>query len=75
VLELKHEMVNLELLEFHYFDDILTDMKLTPVSPDIHHVSSWSRNETGNHFISIALFNSLSTRPLVVRSEDTRMWE
>ena len=31
MLELKHEMVNLELLEFHYFDDILTDMKLTPV--------------------------------------------
>lgn len=25
-------MMNLELLEFHYFDDILTDMKLTPVS-------------------------------------------
>ena len=24
-------MVNVELLEFHYFDDILTDMKLTPV--------------------------------------------
>ena len=32
VLELKQEMVNLELLEYHYFDDILTDMKLTPVS-------------------------------------------
>lgn len=30
ILELKNEMVNLELLEFHYFDDILTDMKLTP---------------------------------------------
>ena len=26
-------MMNLELLEFHYFDDLLTDMKLTPVSP------------------------------------------
>lgn len=32
ILELKHEMFNLEVLEFHYFDDILTDMKLTPVS-------------------------------------------
>ena len=32
ILELKHEMMNLELLEFHYFDDILADMKLTPVS-------------------------------------------
>ena len=31
VLELKNEMVTLELLEFHYFDDILSDMKLTPV--------------------------------------------
>ena len=31
ILELKHEMMNLELLEFHYFDDILADMKLTPV--------------------------------------------
>lgn len=31
ILEMKNEMVNLELLEFHYFDDILTDMKLTPV--------------------------------------------
>ena len=28
-------MVKLELLEFHYFDDILTDMKLTPVSCDM----------------------------------------
>ena len=32
ILELKHEMMNLEMLEFHYFDDILGDMKLTPVS-------------------------------------------
>jgi hypothetical protein len=31
ILELKGEMVNLELLEYQYFDDILTDMKLTPV--------------------------------------------
>ncbi len=31
ILELKQEMVNLELLEYHYFDDLLTDMKLTPV--------------------------------------------
>jgi hypothetical protein len=30
ILELKGEMVNLELLEYQYFDDILTDMKLTP---------------------------------------------
>jgi len=33
VLELKNEMVNLELCEYHYFDDVLSDLKLTPVSP------------------------------------------
>lgn len=31
MLELKHEMLGLELLEFHYFDDLLADLKLTPV--------------------------------------------
>jgi len=31
VLELKNEMVNLELCEYHYFDDVLSDLKLTPV--------------------------------------------
>lgn len=31
ILELKNEMVELELSEFHYFDDILQDLKLTPV--------------------------------------------
>ena len=31
ILEVKHEMFKLEMLEFHYFDDLLTDMKLTPV--------------------------------------------
>ena len=42
ILEMKNEMVNLELLEFHYFDDILTDMKLTPVSahPPTHTASA-----------------------------------
>ncbi|CAI9720153.1 regulatory complex 11-like [Octopus vulgaris] len=30
ILELKNEMVNLEFSEFHYFDDILADYKLTP---------------------------------------------
>lgn len=28
ILELKNEMVELELTEFHYFDDILQDLKL-----------------------------------------------
>ncbi|XP_039272100.1 dynein regulatory complex protein 11-like isoform X2 [Styela clava] len=30
LLEVKNEMVNLEFSEFHYFDDILSDLKLTP---------------------------------------------
>uniref|UniRef100_H2YYK9 ATPase AAA-type core domain-containing protein n=1 Tax=Ciona savignyi TaxID=51511 RepID=H2YYK9_CIOSA len=30
LLEVKDEMVNLEFSEFHYFDDILSDLKLTP---------------------------------------------
>lgn len=32
ILELKNEMVELELSEFHYFDDVLQDLKLAPVS-------------------------------------------
>ena len=32
ILELKNEMVNLEYSEFHYMDDVLSDLKLTPVS-------------------------------------------
>ena len=32
LLEVKDEMVNLEFSEFHYFDDVLSDLKLTPVS-------------------------------------------
>ncbi|XP_030894078.1 dynein regulatory complex protein 11-like [Leptonychotes weddellii] len=35
VLELKNEMVELELTEFHYFDDILQDLKLVPQQLDI----------------------------------------
>lgn len=31
ILELKNEMVLLELSEYHYFDDVLSDLKLTPV--------------------------------------------
>ncbi|KAI3380450.1 hypothetical protein SNEBB_001676 [Seison nebaliae] len=30
ILELKHEMLNFELSEYHYFDDILSVLKLTP---------------------------------------------
>ena len=32
ILELKNEMVLLEYSEYHYFDDVLSDLKLTPVS-------------------------------------------
>ena len=32
LLEVKNEMVDLEFSEFHYFDDVLSDLKLTPVS-------------------------------------------
>uniref|UniRef100_A0A8D1XVG3 AAA+ ATPase domain-containing protein n=3 Tax=Sus scrofa TaxID=9823 RepID=A0A8D1XVG3_PIG len=35
ILELKHEMVELELTEFQYFDDILQDLKLAPQQLDI----------------------------------------
>ncbi|XP_077011650.1 dynein regulatory complex protein 11 isoform X2 [Tamandua tetradactyla] len=35
ILELKHEMVDLELSEYHYFDDILQDLKLAPQQLDI----------------------------------------
>lgn len=30
IIELKHEMINLELSEYHFFDDVLQDLKLTP---------------------------------------------
>lgn len=32
LMELKNEMVELEFSEFHYFDDVLQDLKMTPVS-------------------------------------------
>ena len=32
ILEMKHELFKMEILEYSYFDDLLTDMKLTPVS-------------------------------------------
>nr|XP_033799974.1 dynein regulatory complex protein 11 isoform X6 [Geotrypetes seraphini] len=35
ILELKHEMVELELSEFHYLDDILQDFKLSPEDLEI----------------------------------------
>ena len=35
LLELKNEMVNLEFSEYHFFDDVLSDMKLTPADIEI----------------------------------------
>ncbi|XP_030065024.1 dynein regulatory complex protein 11 [Microcaecilia unicolor] len=35
ILELKHEMVELEFSEFHYLDDILQDFKLSPEDLEI----------------------------------------
>nr|XP_034377693.1 dynein regulatory complex protein 11 isoform X2 [Arvicanthis niloticus] len=35
ILELKNEMVELEMTEFHYFDDILQDLKLSPQQLDV----------------------------------------
>lgn len=35
ILELKQEMVNLELSDYHYFDDLLSDMKLTPADAQV----------------------------------------
>lgn len=32
ILELKNEMVEKEFSEYHYMDDVLHDLKLTPVS-------------------------------------------
>ncbi len=32
VIELKKEMVDLEKCDFQWFDDVLSDLKLTPVS-------------------------------------------
>lgn len=31
IIELKHEMIQLEFSEYHFFDDVLQDLKLTPV--------------------------------------------
>ena len=31
LIELKHEMINLEFSEYHFLDDVLQDLKLTPV--------------------------------------------
>ena len=47
---MKNEMVNLELLEFHYFDDILTDMKLTP---GLYQIKIYCRLWLQSYFMSL----------------------
>lgn len=44
LLELKQEMVNLEFNEFHYFDDVISDLKLAPNDVDLP-VPKYFRNE------------------------------
>ncbi|VDL92577.1 unnamed protein product [Schistocephalus solidus] len=35
ILELKQEMVNLDVSEYHYIDDVLSDLKITPTDAQI----------------------------------------
>jgi hypothetical protein len=35
LIELKHEMIQLEFSEYHFLDDVLQDLKLTPVNINI----------------------------------------
>ncbi|KAJ9582282.1 hypothetical protein L9F63_003411, partial [Diploptera punctata] len=44
VLELKHELVNLDLSEFSYYDDVLSKLKLLPVEVEIN-VPTYYRRE------------------------------
>lgn len=47
VLEMKHELVNLDMSEFSYFDDILLEMKLLPQDVEIG-VPKYYRRERQN---------------------------
>ena len=49
ILELKNEMVLLEFSEYHYFDDVLSDLKLTPVS-------SFNLEKHGNWNMEIVIY-------------------
>ena len=43
---MKNEMVNLEYSEYHYFDDVLSDLKLTPVSSVLEQLKRQSSAKT-----------------------------
>ena len=36
LIELKHEMIQLEYSEYHFLDDVLQDLKLTPVNKSLY---------------------------------------
>lgn len=55
ILELKNEMVNLELTEFHYFDDVLQDLKLAPVS-------AWLPSESWFPFVLDKIRGAVNTQ-------------
>lgn len=55
VLEMKNEMVQLEFSEFHYFDDVLSDLKLTPVS--LKHYVIWNLCYLWNKLSIVKILN------------------
>lgn len=64
ILELKQELVELDLSEYHYMDHVLEELKLTPVSqgpegavpPPPHAPLSWNRAQTRPANARVALF-------------------
>uniref|UniRef100_A0A8C0H1G8 IQ motif containing with AAA domain 1 like n=1 Tax=Chelonoidis abingdonii TaxID=106734 RepID=A0A8C0H1G8_CHEAB len=62
VLELKNEMVETEFSEYHYMDDVLQDLKLTPVR------GAWSKGRAGPLGCSI-----LPSRPAMLRDEAVQL--
>ena len=42
LIELKHEMIRLEFSEYHFFDDVLQDLKLTPVSSNYYWIKPFN---------------------------------
>ena len=59
ILELKNEMVQLEYSEFHYFDDVLSDLKLTPVSEILIHTKILLRRTRLNYSSFQQQFNKI----------------
>lgn len=61
VLELKYDMVETEFSEYHYLDDVLHDMKLTPVSGTLQSSESvamgvsWEMGNSPDSFLAAVL--------------------